>query len=204
MNKITIQPHKQIKKTRLLIVGAGGHGRSIAETAVLIGDYEVVGFLDDSSAIGESFFGIPVIGPIDSILEHRSIFDQVILAIGNNKVREMRMLEMLAMGLHFATIVHPYGYVSPSAILGFGAVVMARGVVGTEAYLGVGAIVNSGAVVDHHAIVEEYAHLGVNASMAGGTFLGRGSWMQAGAVLGYGAKVEPWKVIPPREVVVIN
>ena len=67
--------------------------------------------------------------------------------------------------------------------------IMAGAIVGTEARLGLGSIVKCGAVVDHHATVEEFGHLGVNASMVGGTVLGRGAWMQAGAALGYGVKV---------------
>ena len=57
---------------------------------------------------------------------------------------------------------------------------------------------NCGGVVDQHAIVEDYGHLGVNASMAGGTLLGRGGWMQAGAVLGYGVKLAEGELLLPR------
>jgi UDP-3-O-[3-hydroxymyristoyl] glucosamine N-acyltransferase len=62
-------------------------------------------------------------------------------------------------------------------MLSAGCAVMADAIIGTEARLGVGSIVNCGAVVDHHATVEDFAHLGVNASMAGGTVLGLGAWM---------------------------
>jgi UDP-3-O-[3-hydroxymyristoyl] glucosamine N-acyltransferase len=67
--------------------------------------------------------------------------------------------------------------------------------------LGIGVIVNCGAVVDHHATVEDYGHLGVNASMAGGTVLGRAAWMQAGAVLGYGVTVPSGVTLAPGEAV---
>lgn len=64
-----------------------------------------------------------------------------------------------------------------------------------------GSIVNCGAVVDHHAIVEDFAHLGVKASMAGGTVLGRGAWMQARAALGYGVTVPAGVTLAPGEAV---
>ena len=76
---------------------------------------------------------------------------------------------------------------------------MAGAIVATEARLGVSSIVNCGAVVDHHATVEDFGHLGVNASMAGGTVLGRGAWMQAGAALGYGVRVAEGEVLLPGE-----
>jgi UDP-3-O-[3-hydroxymyristoyl] glucosamine N-acyltransferase len=74
---------------------------------------------------------------------------------------------------------------------------MAGAIVGTEARLGMGSIVNCGAVVDHHATVEDFGHLGVSASMAGGTVLVRGAWMQAGSALGYGVEVAAGEVLLP-------
>lgn len=193
-----------MSKIRLLVVGAGGHGRSVAEAAELSGKFDVVGFLDDSMSAGETVLGSAVLGLVGNIANHRSACDQVIVAIGNNAVREKLMHQLAKTGFEFATVVHPRAFVSPSAILGRGSAIMAGSVVGTEARLGTGIIVNCGAVVDHHAIVEEYGHLGVNASMAGGTVLGRGAWMQAGASLGHGVKIPAEKTLLPGEAVAGN
>ena len=182
---------------RLLIVGAGGHGRSLAEAGILHSGIDFIGFLDDMVPTGEKRIGLPVLGAIAAIQEYRSAFDQVILAIGNNRVRESLMSRLAMDGFKFATIIHPHAFVSPSAVIGEGSAVMAGAVIGTEAIIGVGSIINCGAVVDHHAVVEEFGHLGVNTCMAGGTFLGRGAWMQAGSALGYGVKVPPWTTLRP-------
>lgn len=188
-------------QSRLLVVGAGGHGRSVAEAAELSGYFEVVGFLDDSVPAGETVMDVPLLGPVASLALHRAgAADQAIVAIGNNSVREKLMMQLVAVDFDLATVVHPQAIVSPSAVLGAGAVVMAGAIVGTEARLGVGSIVNCGAVVDHHATVEDFGHLGVSASMAGGTVLGRGAWMQAGSALGYGVKVGAGEVLLPGTV----
>lgn len=184
-------------KIRLLVVGAGGHGRSVAEVAKLSGQFEVVGFLDDTLPEGQIVCGLPVLGPVAGMAEHRTIVDQAIVAIGNNAVREKLMQQLTLAGFELATVVHPRAIVSPSALLGAGSAVMAGAIVGTEAHLGVGVIVNCGAVVDHHATVEDVGHLGVNSSMAGGTILGHAAWLQAGAALGYGVHVSANTVIPP-------
>ena len=188
-------------KTRLLVVGAGGHGRSVAEAANLSKQFDVVGFLDDSLPFGETVLGVPVLGPVASMDHHRTVADQATVAIGNNAVREKLMKQLAAAGFEWATVVHPRSIVSPSAVLGAGSAVMAGAIVGTEARLGVGSIVNCGAVVDHHATVEAFGHLGVNASMAGGTVLGRRAWMQAGAALGYGVTVPAGVTLAPGEAV---
>ena len=184
-------------KTRLLVVGAGGHGRSVAEAAQLSGQFEVVGFLDDALPAGKLVLNVAVFGPMVSMGHHRAVADQTIVAIGNNAIREKLMQQLASAGFDLASVIHPHAIVSPSAILSEGSVVMAGAIVGTEARLGVGSIVNCGAVVDHHAIVEDFGHLGVNASMAGGTVLGRGAWMQAGAALGYGVKVPARVTLDP-------
>lgn len=188
-------------KTRLLVVGAGGHGRSVAEAAELSGQFEVVGFLDDALPAGKSVLNVAVLGPMVSMGHHRAAADQTIVAIGNNAVRETLMQQLASAGFVLATVIHPRAIVSSSAVLSEGSAVMAGAIVGTEAHLGMGSIVNCGAVVDHHAIVEDFGHLGVNASMAGGTVLGRGAWMQAGSVLGYGAMVDAWRVLGSGEAV---
>lgn len=184
-------------KTRLLVVGAGGHGFSVAEAAELSGQFEVVGFLDDALPAGKSALNVAMLGPMVSMGHHRAAADKTIVAIGNNAVREKLMQQLALAGFVFATVIHPRAIVSPSAVLGEGSAVMAGAIVGTQARLGMGSIVNCGAVVDHHAIVEDFGHLGVNASMAGGTVLGRGAWMQAGAALGYGVKVPTGLTLAP-------
>lgn len=184
---------------RLLVVGAGGHGRSVAEAAELSGQFDVVGFLDDALPAGISVLGVPVLGAVASMAQHQSVVKQAIVAVGNNAVREKLMMQLTVAGFTWATVVHPRAFVSPSSVIGAGAAVMAGAIVGTEARLGVGAIVNCGAVVDHHATVEDYGHLGVNASMAGGTVLGRSAWMQAGASLGYGVTVPSGLTLAPGE-----
>lgn len=187
--------------TRLLIVGAGGHGRSVAEAAELSGRFELVGFLDDALTVGEFVFGLPILGSVASMAYQRAAADHTIVAIGNNAMREGLTQQLIAVGFELATVVHPSAIVSSRAVLGAGSAVMAGAIVGAEANVGIGVIVNCGAVVDHHATVEDYGHLGVNASMAGGTVLGRAAWMQAGAVLGYGVTVPSGVTLAPGEAV---
>lgn len=188
-------------KSRLLVVGAGGHGRSVAEAAELSGQFEVIGFLDDALPVGVIVLGLPILGPFNNMAIQRSAADEAILAVGNNAVREMLMKKLTVAGFKLATVVHPRAIVSPSAVMGPGSAVMAGAILGTEARLGVGTIVNCGAVVDHHATVEDFGHLGVNACMAGDTVLGRGAWMQAGAALAYGVTVPFGVTLAPGEAV---
>ncbi len=184
---------------RLLIVGAGGHGRSVAEAALTAGQYELVGFVDDAALGLRQVWEWPVFGATAELAPCRRHADAAIVAIGNNRLREELHERLEAAGFELATIVHPKSIVSPRAVMGAGTAIMAGAIVGTEAQLGAGVIVNCAAVVDHHCRVEDFGHLGVNAGMAGGSVLGRGAWMQAGSVLGYGVKVEAGVVLAPGQ-----
>ena len=179
---------------RLLIVGAGGHGRSVAEAALASGAFTLSGFLDDHATHVWEF---PVLGGTQDVAAWRTAADTAIVAVGNNVLRQQLQQQLMQAGFTLATVIHPRAVVAPSADVGMGCAVMAGAIIGTEAKLGLGVIVNSGAVVDHHCVVEDYGHLGVAAAMAGGTQLGTVAWMQAGSALGYGVKVPAGAVLPP-------
>jgi sugar O-acyltransferase (sialic acid O-acetyltransferase NeuD family) len=182
---------------KVLVVGAGGHGRSVAETILLTGEFELVGFLDDA-VIGD-VWGFPILGSTASLESCRACADSVVVAIGRNSVRRALHEVVGLAGFGIQTVIHPHAAVSRRASLGEGCVIMAGAVVGTEAILGAGVIVNSGASVDHHCCVGDFGHLGVGASMAGGSMLGSGAWMQAGSALGYGVRLGDQEVLGPAE-----
>lgn len=181
---------------RLLIVGAGGHGRSVAEAALVSGAFESLGFADDAADAVNDVWGHPVWGTTNDLACYREDADVAIVALGNNALREKLCGQLQAAGFELVSIVHPRAIVSPRAEIGPGSAIMAGSIIGTEVRLGTGVIVNSGAIVDHHAQVHDYGHLGVNACMAGGSILGRSAWIQAGCSLAYGVAVPNGAVLP--------
>ena len=186
---------------RLLIVGAGGHGRSVAEAVLAGGEFIVAGFLDDAFPELARVWEIPVLGRAADLVQWRGAADFAIVAIGNNALRLRVSGELRGAGFALATVIHPRAIVSPTAVIGEGTAIMAGAIVGTEAHLGEGVIVNCAAVVDHHCRVGNFGHLGVSAAMAGGSVLGASAWMQASSALGYGVKIEAGRVLLPGEAV---
>ena len=184
---------------RVIVIGAGGHGRSVAEAILLLGRDELVGFVDDGADANAKVWTYPILGRTDSLHTLRALADTVVVAIGNNAVREKLHARVRDIGFELLNVIHPAAFVSPTATLGAGFAVMVGAVVGTEAHLGEGVIVNCGATVDHHCRVDAFGHLGVNACMAGGSVLGHRAWMQAGAALGYGVKIAADTVLVPGE-----
>ena len=178
-------------KKKLVVVGAGGYGRAVAEAALAVGDCELVGFVDDALDAPSEVLDYPILGRTAELSQLRDVAECAVVAIGHNLSRAKIQAVLEEVGFAVVSVIHPCAVLSPSATLGPGCTLMAGAVVGTLARLGAGVIVNSGAVIDHDCQVDDFSHLGVHASMAGGTFMGRRSWMKAGSVLGYGGKLLP-------------
>jgi sugar O-acyltransferase (sialic acid O-acetyltransferase NeuD family) len=183
---------------RLIIIGAGGHGRSVAEAIQLSEEFEITGFLDDSWPRNTHAGLYPIFGNTIAMHQYRNIADWAIVAIGNNKLRADLLGKLIEAGFQLATVKHPAAIISPSAIIGEGTTIMAGAIIGTESILGKGVIVNSGATVDHDCEVANFGHLGVNTCMAGSSNLGEGAWLHAGNALGYGMSLSPWQVVPSK------
>lgn len=176
--------------TRLLVIGAGGYGRAVAEAAIAMGEHTVVGFVDDRWPDLAPIWNLPVLGRMADLPGLRSIADAVVPAIGDGQARRTACAAALAAGFELASVIHPRAVVSPSAVLGRGVTVMAGAVIGTLARVNDGAIVNAGALVDHDGDIGAYAHLGVGACMGGGSALAPLACLRIGGTLAPGLRLE--------------
>jgi len=146
----------------LVIIGAGAHGRIVAETAARTGQFQILGFADDNPAmLGVHIGKWRVLGPWSEIPA-----EAYIIAIGNNAARQATYEKLQTAGKLLATIVSSQACVSDDAVLGAGSVVLPGAVVQSGARIGLNAIINAGAVVDHDAVIGDYAHVGANATVS--------------------------------------
>lgn len=161
---------------RLVIVGASGHGKVVADVARLVGYVDIV-FLDADPLV-TSCEGYPVVG-LDSALPE--IGGDVFVAIGDAVVRRTVMERNL--GRNYPTLVHPDAVVARSATIGPGTVIMAGAVVNSGTTIGSGVIVNTCASVDHDCVVGDFCHVSVGARLCGTVIVSEGAWVGAGAVV---------------------
>ena len=159
---------------RLVIIGASGHGKVIADIAVRNG-YENIVFLDDDEDVRECA-GFPVIG---KTCEARNIDGDKIVAIGNAKIRERIQSELE----NVVTLIHPAAVISRRVEISEGSVVMAGVVINSDAVIGKGCIINTGASVDHDCKIEDFAHISVGAHVAGTCCISRRTWIGVGATV---------------------
>lgn len=171
---------------KLVIWGASGHAMVVADIVRLVGDYELVGFMDDihPARRGHTFCGLPIFGgqeQLDSL--KRMGVEQILLGFGDCEAR-LRLAELvLARGFHLAKAVHPSAVVAGDVTVGAGTVIAAGAVVNPGGSIGANVIVNTSASVDHECLVEDGAHICPGAHLAGRVHVGRAVWVGIGATV---------------------
>lgn len=166
-------------KRTLLVFGAGGHGKVVAEAALASGEWAMVLATDAQADAprGDLVPGVPVVAHTDPRLAQADVH----VAIGSGAARAR---EAARLGRHrLVTVVHPRASLSPSARLAPGCFVAAQAVVGPLAQVGEGVILNHGSVVDHDCVVGDYTHVAPRVAMGGASALGARVVAGAGAVL---------------------
>ncbi len=170
--------------TTLLIFGAGGHGRVVADAALLTGDWThaVASDRDPARCAGELLAGVALLPPAEAVRAATAIH----VAIGNAGSRER---EVAALAGRLVSVAHPAATVSPYAQLGAGCFVAARAVIAPLARLGISVIVNHGAVVDHDVTVGDFSHIAPLAALGGGVRIGRRVLVGSGASVVPGVRI---------------
>lgn len=182
---------------RLLIYGASGHGRVVADAARAAG-WGVAGWVDgDSSKAGSAVDGLPVVtgGPAEAAQEAAVRGAAVVVAVGDNRARREIFKALVEAGARLATVIHPAAVVSPEARVGQGSVIFAGAVVNPGAEVGENVILNTAASVDHDCRIGDHAHLSPGAHLGGTVTIGEGTHLGVGAAVRNDVTIGAWSVI---------
>jgi acetyltransferase EpsM len=165
---------------KVVIVGAGGHAQVLADLIGSVGEFSVLGFLDDQIEPGTAIsdFGI-VLGNVASLTKYTDCL--VVLGIGNNAIRSQ--LADVHASLNWITLIHPKAIVSASAKIGEGTVVLPGAVVAANASIGKHTIVNANVVVDHDASVGDFCHLKIGSMIGSNSTIGNQFATEIGGVI---------------------
>ena len=158
-----------MSKERLLLIGAGGFGRMVAEQAML--QYDCA-FVDDGRPVDVEICGIPVAGGLADLPELRKEYDLLVVGIGNNRFRAQVYEKAKVLGFAFPDIVAPSAYISPYAKLGCGCVVLQNTCVQNGTSVGNGVLLNAGTEVHCDAAVGDYALIYTNSVVRTGATVG--------------------------------
>lgn len=179
-------------KRDLIVVGGGGHGKSIVRLAAAMGAYRIKGVVDPNIPASERVAGQHVLGGDDVLekVEHRS----ALLTIGVGTVRSDHLRKDLfnrfrGMGYSYAVLKHPSAILAEGVVLSDGSQIMAGAIVQTDAFIGENAIINTAAVIEHDCRIGSHCHVATGAVLGGGVVVGECSMVGMGARVLPGVKV---------------
>lgn len=162
---------------KLVIIGASGHGKVVAEIAKLSG-YNEIAFLDDYSN-EKLCSGYQVIGKVSKIIKFKKY--DVFIAIGSSSIREKIAKQL--MDYKIVSLIHPAAVVSENVKIGKGSVIMAGAVVNPDSEVGEFCIINTCSSVDHDCYIGDFSHVSVGSHIAGTVKIGSHVWIGAGATI---------------------
>lgn len=189
-------------KNKLLIIGASGHGKVVADIAIKMNKWQSIAFLDDDKSIKTSM-GLEVIGTSDDVFTHIDEYE-IFIGIGNNDTRQ-KIHEMLeTIGASIPVLIHPNAVIGSQVDIENGTVVMAGAIVNCCTKIGKGCIINTGSTIDHDNCIDDYVHISPGVHLAGTVKVGKGSWLGIGSVVSNNINITDGCKVGAGSVVVKN
>ena len=184
---------------KVIIIGAGGHGKVIADIVVRAGD-DLLGFLDDDQT-KDSLAGFPVLGTVAEASRWQDAF--FVVAIGEPDIRE-RIVESMPWARWY-TAIHSTAIVSQlETTIGEGSMIMAGAIISPGVTVGRHCILNTGSIVEHNTVLEDYVRVSVAAKTGGDVFIGKSTWVGIGASVNNCISICPGCMLGAGAVVVKN
>lgn len=168
-------------RERLIIIGASGHGKVVADIALKMNKWKEIAFLDDDEQ-RKSALGFDVVGESKDVTNYIDNSD-IVVGIGNNEIRQNVQSKVEKIGASVPVLIHPNAVVGEVVEFGAGSVVMAGVVINCSTRIGKGCIINTSASVDHDNVIEDFVHVSPGVRLAGSVRIGQNTWLGIGSLV---------------------
>lgn len=167
---------------KLYIIGAGGHGKVVADIAKKNG-YTDIQFLDDG--VKGNIGNYSIVGTSQDIQKLHSINKEAdfFIAIGSNIIREKIFNQLKKYGVTPPVLKHPTSVIDETVQIGEGTVVMANVVMNASTVIGKGSIINTASTIDHDCCIDDFVHISPGVHVAGTVHIGKKSWLGIGSTV---------------------
>lgn len=180
--------------TSLIIVGAGGHGKVVADVAQSQSCYDAIRFIDGRYPALKMHFGLDVIGSDEAINRLVSSDAEFVIAIGDNAIRRRIFSRLVEEKARFATIIAPSAMISSDVLLGEGSVVFPKAVIRAGSVIGKNVILNTACKIAPKVFIGDHSHVGPGASV------GNEVLVEDEVLVGAGARLSPGISVGQRSI----
>jgi len=165
---------------KILLVGGGGHCKSVIDVIEQEDKYEIAGIVDKKELIGQEVLGYKIIAFDDDLEELHKEYQYALVTVGQVKSNTLRVKlfnQLKEIGYILPTIISPLAYVSKHAYIAKGTVVMHHALVNASAKVGENSIINSKALIEHDSMVESHCHISTGTIINGGVVVKANSFV---------------------------
>ena len=194
-------------KEEIILIGGGGHCKACIDVLEAGGAYAIKAIVDMPARLGEKVLGYAVEHTDFNLADLIALHKNVLICIGQIKTPEPRIIMFKKaedMGADFPSPVSPLAYVSPSAKIGPGTIIMHHALINSEARVEKACIINSKALVEHESEIGPFCHISTGAIVNGGAKIGEGVFLGSNAVVGHGVNVGAGAIISAGATVLKN
>jgi sugar O-acyltransferase (sialic acid O-acetyltransferase NeuD family) len=171
----------------LVVFGAGGHGKVIADTAYCMGWSSIL-FYDDVYPSIKRIGEWDIIGTYSDLLKNSSHIN-IVIGIGNNLIRVQKAQELSNLGFNLCSIIHPKATISRSAQIASGTVIFAGAVINSDVTIDEHCIINTNSTVEHDCYLQTGVHISPGANLGGNVKIGQLSWIGIGSSIKHGINI---------------
>jgi sugar O-acyltransferase (sialic acid O-acetyltransferase NeuD family) len=171
-------------KPEILLIGGGGHCKSVIDVIEQENKYKIVGIIDKKELIGQRILGYKVIGCDDNLSELFQKYKCAIVTLGQIKSNSLRVKlfnTLKKIGYKLPIIVSPLAYVSKYAKIKYGTVIMHQALVNANAKIGKNCIINTKTLIEHDVIIEDNCHISTGAIINGGVIVKENTFIGSNA-----------------------
>ena len=172
-------------KPKILLIGGGGHCKSLIDVIELEGSFEIAGIIDRKENVGQKLLGYEIIGCDEDLKNLFQQFKFAVVSVGQIKSPDLRIKlfsHLNTIGFETPIIISPRAYVSKHALIDQGTVILHDALINAEVRIGKNCIINSKALIEHDCIIGDHCHISTGVILNGGTILSEGTFFGSNAV----------------------
>ena len=171
-------------KEKIILLGGGGHCKSVIDVIEQEGKYKIVGIVDRKEKLGQKVLDYKIIATDEDLPLLVKDYKNILITVGQVGTGEKRkdlFKKCKDLGFNFPVIISPYAYVSKYSKIEEGTVVMHNVVINAGAKIGKNCIINTGAIIEHDVVVENHCHISTGAILNGAVLVEEGSFIGSNA-----------------------